>query len=109
MVPSPRVEATHAEVRAVRARVDRSRSESHGEVEDGDVCENTRRPPGRSRRATSGTERTGSQNDIAPWSQKTTSNDAVRERHRLAARADERDADARVAVDERRAWRSCTT
>ena len=31
------------------------------------------RPPGRSRRATSGTLRCGSANVIAPWSQKTTS------------------------------------
>ena len=42
----------------------------------GDAWLNANRPPGRSRRATSGTVRYGSAKVIAPWSQKTMSNDA---------------------------------
>ena len=41
---------------------------------------NTSSPPGRRRRAASGTVRSGSQKLIAPWSQNTTSNDASPER-----------------------------
>ena len=55
---------------------------------------NANRPPGRSRRETSGTVRYGSAKVIAPWSQNTMSKRAVRERHGLGARVHEREVDA---------------
>ena len=94
-----RLDPVHAEVRLdAAARSYASASSSQASQTSGVAPLNANRPPGRSSRAASGTVRYGSAKVIAPQSHMTTSNDASCERHRLRARVQEREVDARLRV-----------